>query len=115
MIIDDGGHTMNQQITSFRVLFPYVKSGGIYVIEDLCTSYWKEYGGLGSCHHPKSGPRSTTEFLKGLTDNLHYFVARKGTADFNKLELSFIEDLDPYQKFIESITFYPNMCIITRR
>ena len=29
IIIDDGGHTWNQQITSFKTLFPYVKSGGI--------------------------------------------------------------------------------------
>ena len=40
LIIDDGGHTMKQQITSFVTLFPYLKSGGIYIIEDLHTSYW---------------------------------------------------------------------------
>jgi hypothetical protein len=45
VIIDDGGHTMDQQITSFEVLFPHVVSGGTYVIEDLGTSYWAEYGG----------------------------------------------------------------------
>ena len=44
-IIDDGGHTMVQQITSFEVLYPHVVSGGVYVIEDLGTSYWQEYGG----------------------------------------------------------------------
>jgi hypothetical protein len=44
-IVDDGGHTMPQQITSFEVLFPHVVSGGAYVIEDLGTAYWHEYGG----------------------------------------------------------------------
>ena len=40
VIVDDGGHSMNQQITSFKELWPAVSSGGIYVIEDLLTSYW---------------------------------------------------------------------------
>jgi hypothetical protein len=39
VIVDDGGHTMKQQITSFTHLLPKVRSGGIYVIEDLETSY----------------------------------------------------------------------------
>jgi hypothetical protein len=45
VILDDGGHTMEQQIVSFEVLFPHVVSGGIYIIEDLGTSYFLEYGG----------------------------------------------------------------------
>ena len=38
VIIDDGGHTMKQQQTSFGFLFKYLKSGGVYIIEDLHTS-----------------------------------------------------------------------------
>jgi hypothetical protein len=38
LIIDDGGHTMKQQQISFGVLFKKLKSGGVYVIEDLHTS-----------------------------------------------------------------------------
>jgi hypothetical protein len=43
IIIDDGGHTMKQQQTSLGFLFSKVKSGGIYIIEDLHTSNWKSY------------------------------------------------------------------------
>lgn len=43
MIIDDGGHKPNQQIRSFEVLFPFLRNGGIYVIEDIQTSFWKGY------------------------------------------------------------------------
>ena len=39
VIIDDGGHTVNQQLSSLKFLWPAVSSGGIYVIEDLMTSY----------------------------------------------------------------------------
>jgi cephalosporin hydroxylase len=38
IIIDDGGHYMEQQQISFGFLFPFVKPGGYYVIEDVHTS-----------------------------------------------------------------------------
>lgn len=43
IIIDDGGHTRTQQVTSFRHLFPKLSSGNLYVIEDLETSYMELY------------------------------------------------------------------------
>jgi hypothetical protein len=45
IIIDDGGHTMIQQKTSLLMLMPLVRSGGVYVVEDLETSYISAYGG----------------------------------------------------------------------
>lgn len=41
IIIDDGGHKVHQQLTSFMVLFKHVKQGGAYVVEDLHTSYYR--------------------------------------------------------------------------
>lgn len=38
VILDDGGHTMEQQQTSFGFLFKHVKPGGYYIIEDVNTS-----------------------------------------------------------------------------
>lgn len=39
VIVDDGGHTMKQQLDSLKALWPVVSSGGMYVIEDIHTSY----------------------------------------------------------------------------
>ena len=39
VVIDDGGHKMHQQQVSLGVIFPYLKNNGVYVIEDLHTSY----------------------------------------------------------------------------
>jgi len=47
VVIDDGGHTMNQQIVSVETLFPLMSSGGKYVVEDTHTSYWAEYADRG--------------------------------------------------------------------
>ena len=39
VIIDDGGHTYSQQMTSFRILFDSaLKAGGIYFMEDLVSN-----------------------------------------------------------------------------
>jgi trans-aconitate methyltransferase len=39
IIIDDGGHRINEQMTSFGVLFNRLNSKGLYIIEDLHTSH----------------------------------------------------------------------------
>ncbi|KAF1988460.1 hypothetical protein K402DRAFT_328586, partial [Aulographum hederae CBS 113979] len=45
VVIDDGGHSMTQQINSFEVLWGAVKAGGVYFCEDMQTSFWGNYGG----------------------------------------------------------------------
>lgn len=35
VIIDDGPHTTPEQLISFNILFDTIKSGGVYIIEDL--------------------------------------------------------------------------------
>lgn len=47
IVIDDGGHTMEQQQTSFGFLFPHVRSGGIYIVEDIHTSFPNLYPDYG--------------------------------------------------------------------
>lgn len=39
VIVDDGGHRMIPQQVAFGYLFQFVKSGGLYIIEDLCSSW----------------------------------------------------------------------------
>jgi 23S rRNA U2552 (ribose-2'-O)-methylase RlmE/FtsJ len=45
ILIDDGGHTMKQQITTFEELYDHVDDQGVYLCEDLHTSYLKGWGG----------------------------------------------------------------------
>jgi predicted O-methyltransferase YrrM len=47
LILDDGGHRMDQQQISFGTLFPTLKSGGLYIIEDIHTSFPELYPGFG--------------------------------------------------------------------
>lgn len=74
IIIDDGGHSMSQQITTFNTLFPLLKAKGVYVIEDLHTSYWPQFGG-------KFGKSETAVgLLKQMIDNMHSWAIKHPRA-----------------------------------
>jgi hypothetical protein len=65
ILIDDGGHTMNQQLTTFNMMFDHVKEDGLYICEDTHTSYWSSYHGG---YKKKS---SFIEYSKNWIDDLH--------------------------------------------
>lgn len=65
IVIDDGGHMMNQQTTTFLELYPAVAPGGLYVAEDLHTSYFEDWGG------GLRRPGTFIEYAKLLIDQLH--------------------------------------------
>jgi hypothetical protein len=66
-IIDDGGHNMNEQRTSFATLFPSLAAGGFYAIEDIGTSYFKECGG-----RDLDEEGTTIAMLKSLVDCVNH-------------------------------------------
>jgi hypothetical protein len=68
-IIDDGSHENAHQIATFGILWPFVKDGGAYIIEDVQTSYWPSYGGglLGTPGYEKSCMR----WFKNLADSVN--------------------------------------------
>lgn len=44
LIVEDGSHLWEHQINCLKWLLPHVRSGGVYIVEDLQTSYNSEYG-----------------------------------------------------------------------
>lgn len=70
VLVDDGGHTMNQQLRTVQGLYSTVADDGVVLVEDAHTSYWREYGG-GYRH-----PGSFIEFAKQLVDQLNAWHTR---------------------------------------
>lgn len=72
IVIDDGSHQAAHQRTSFTTLFPMLSSGGVYAVEDLHTSYWREYGGgtEGMAGSSKWSRISSTTCTGGITRSL---------------------------------------------
>ena len=98
VIIDDGSHINEHVIETFNLLFPKLKDGGIYVIEDTQTSYWEEYGGDSKnlCN-----PKTMMNYFKSLTDalnNQEYIIPNYKQNYFDKK--------------IVSMHFYHNMIFI---
>ena len=65
VIIDDGSHVAAHQRASFLNLWPHLRDGGTYIVEDCHTAYWPEYGGgVGTGN-------SFIDFAKGKIDDLN--------------------------------------------
>jgi hypothetical protein len=96
LLIDDGGHTMKQQITSFKVLFEYITDNGIYICEDLHTSYFKYFGG------GLKKKRSFIEYSKNFIDKLHAWHSKQ-------------IPIDDFTKSTQSLHFYDSVLVIEKR
>ena len=93
ILIDDGGHTMNQQIVSFEELFDLVDENGIYLCEDLHTSYMERYGG-------EYQGDTFIEYSKNLIDYLHAQY-----SETNKLQRNQYSDSIKYITYCDSMIF----------
>lgn len=98
ILIDDGGHTMNQQIVSFEELYGHIKSNGIYLCEDLHTSYFKHYGG------GYKNPNSFIEYSKNFIDSLNAW---------HSMEKEF--EIDGITRTAYSLHYYDSVFIIQKK
>ncbi len=102
IILDDASHICSEVINTFKNLFPKIKPGGVYVIEDLHTSYWSAYGG------GLQEKNSSIEFLKKIIDLLNAYHI---TDSF----INILNDYESYMvKWVESITFYDGIAYIKK-
>ena len=92
LILDDGGHTNKQQITTVMSCVPNINNGGMVIIEDTHTSYMKEF----------SNPQkySFINFSKKLVDDLNY----NSYLAINKFKYSL-------NKYIYSIEFFEGFAL----
>lgn len=98
IIIDDGSHINEHVIKTFEKLFPKLKDGGIYVIEDTQTSYWKSFGGDSeNLKNPKTMMNYFKEFLDGINHEEFLIPNYKKTY---------------FDKKIISMHFYHNLIFI---
>lgn len=100
IIIDDASHVNILTIKSFLHLFPWVKPGGIYVIEDIESSWWNEHGFGGDPDVDNHQAITAMNFIK---DKLLLDVNAKHVPKYKAT----------YQ--IESMHFYQNMVVIQKK
>ena len=100
IIIDDGSHLAKDVKKSFELLFPSLKENGLYVIEDIQTSYNHFFGGNP---FDLKYSNSHMNFFKQLTDSLNY----QEIANPFYIEKK-------YDGKITNISFYHNMVFVRK-
>lgn len=115
IIIDDGGHVSGQQIASFNALFPFLKYGGVYIVEDLhCSQYWIGYQSseLGI---------NFLDYAKGLADKLSLWHMREEWFHYRYSQQlhNRLPNHIRYDNFavndIYSINFFDSMVVVEKR
>lgn len=73
LIVDDGSHHPSHQILTFSCLFPaLLRDKGLYAIEDIETSYWRNGSLYGYVmNYGLNDPWSVMEAFKGASDYLN--------------------------------------------
>jgi 23S rRNA U2552 (ribose-2'-O)-methylase RlmE/FtsJ len=97
ILIDDGGHTQKQQIKTFKILFDKIKNDGVYLCEDVHTSYWLYYGG------GLNRMGTYIQFTKKLIDKLNAYHSEE-----NSLQV------DNFTKSAKSIHYYDSIVVIEK-
>ncbi|HTB32156.1 MAG TPA: class I SAM-dependent methyltransferase [Bacteroidia bacterium] len=97
ILIDDGGHTMQQQIITFEEMYSHVKSDGIYLCEDLHTSYWLKYGG----GHKRKG--TFVEYSKNFIDKINAQYSEQSSLK-----------ADSFTKSVRGLHYYNGMLVIEK-
>jgi hypothetical protein len=103
IIIDDGSHINEYTKTTFTSLFPLLKSGGVYVIEDLhcCYENIKDIDVFNRWPGMKYNP--VNDIKNNTIDDIRPF--------FNK----FIDDMNMNSGEVLFVHFWPRICIIGKK
>jgi len=107
VIIDDASHQVDHQWDTFNFMFQRVKKGGVYIVEDIHSSYWPDYkGGFGK-------PGTFIEKAKQLADYPNYKAYKKMD---DRATHQLIESKPTWmEKNVKSVVFTQGMCFIERR
>ena len=97
IVLDDGSHNMKDIKNSFLHIFPKLKDGGIYMIEDLHTSYWRNYGG------GIKNNNNFFNFLRELIDDIHHW--------YHEQSLKYPE----VSKFIPAVHIYDSLVVFEKK
>jgi len=94
VIIDDGGHTVEQQIVTLEETLPYLKPGGVYICEDI-------HGIMNEFSH----------YVNGLALNLNAVQDFQPNEDCNR---AIAVTTNYFQSAIRSVSLYPFAVVIQR-
>lgn len=113
VFIDDGGHTMGQQIVTFEKVWSQIKRNGVYICEDTHTSYFQNF------NSSYKASNSFIEYAKDFVDILHLKNTDQYSFLINQDISSIIKTNEKLAKKefahdLSSIHFYDSMVVIEK-
>mgnify|MGYP001405960813 FL=1 len=111
IIIDDGSHHNNHVFKTFEYLFKSLNTNnvGLYIVEDIHTSYWPYYGG------GYKNPNSSIEKFKNLIDQQNLWCIRDPISCHIPPYKGVDVEKTYCEKWLEFIQFYENIIVIKKR
>ena len=99
IILDDGGHTNDQQIISLIESIDNINNGGLHVVEDVHSSYMKYFG--------NPNKYSFVNFTKKLIDDINFTF-----PNMKKFNFSLNQSIYSIQYFESIVAFFidRNLC-----
>ncbi len=107
IIIDDGGHTSNQQILSFNYLFGHLNDKGTYLVEDTHTSYHSDF-------QDRQDGFTFMDYAKSLADKLNLWYQYYDYKIYKK-EIKEKINMPYFTKNTYKISFYNSMVVFEKR
>ena len=104
VIVDDGSHVPDHQMLTLENLWKLVKPGGIYIIEDIETSYWGESKIYG--YKFDANKTSILRPFVELIDVINTHVSKRTTTN------RYMKDIAAE---IEMVTFAQNCIILVKK
>jgi len=111
VIIDDASHISSKTIRSFELFYPHLKPGGLYVIEDLQTSY----DPVNYTHMEASWNPDLPPMMPGVPRRVRNLTAMqfcKRLAD--EVNRGMYPDKHRLGYDLASVQFFPNIAFITK-
>lgn len=109
IIVDDGSHHPKHQLDTFVYLFKHLADGGVYIIEDIETNYWKLAELYGyNINYGVGHPESLITIFKTISDCVNLEIDKTVLSNDKHIPVSI-------QKKIEMITFAHNCIIIVKK
>lgn len=96
IVLDDGSHQMDHISSTFDFLYPKMTKNGVYMVEDLHTAYWDEFG--GGLHREGT----FMERCKVLVDKLNQEHTRGALPE------------DDFSRFTQSMHFYNSIVVFEK-
>lgn len=103
LVVDDGCHFWDHQITSLRYLLPFVRPGRFYILEDIDTSYGKYVP-----QFQRGAAESAARYLQRLADYMIGDAVLDITAEPDAVIRS-------YARRLEFIAFARRTAVIKRK